>query len=64
MSGISKRDLPNKSTPCIKVLCVYNVDGLCDEPRINKGNSDALCHKMTNKHLLELLKNSIECFEG
>jgi len=56
MSGIrvSLRDLPNVNTACsVKVECVYLVNGVCDEPRINKGN--AVCHKMNNKDLLPLL---------
>jgi hypothetical protein len=30
-------------------------NGYCDDPRINKGNDDAACHRMSNKQLLEYL---------
>jgi hypothetical protein len=58
--GIRKQrsDLPNKATFCIYGelrRCVYHVDGSCDSPRINKGNSDARCHRLSNKALLKLL---------
>jgi hypothetical protein len=29
----------------------------CEEPRTNKGNSDAACHRMNNKDLLKHLEN-------
>jgi hypothetical protein len=34
---------------------VYNQAGICDEPRINKGNSDAECHRFLNKAVLAML---------
>ena len=50
--------IPNSPTRCLlKRECVYrDHEGVCDEPRINKGNSDAACHTMSNKALLELLE--------
>lgn len=36
--------------------CVYRQDGVCDAPRINKGNSDAHCHRTNNRDLLEALR--------
>ena len=27
--------------------CVYGIEGVCDEPRINNQNYDSLCHKTT-----------------
>lgn len=49
--------IPAAPTPCRKPgHCVYRDENeICDEPRINKGNSDAACHGMSNKDLLELL---------
>lgn len=53
---VSIHQLPKRNAICsMKVECVYRVDGVCDEPRINKGNSDSACHKMNNKDLLPLL---------
>ena len=49
-------DLPNRPVYCASILCVYNAGHpgrMCDMPRINKGNSDALCHTESNKSLLK-----------
>lgn len=43
MRYVTKHDLPWDETPCIKNGCIYNDEGLCDEPFINYGNSDAEC---------------------
>lgn len=50
-----KYRLPTKRTYCLVTACVYNEDNHCDDPAINKGNSDAECHKLTNKQVLEVL---------
>lgn len=47
--------LPHRPTPCPRTGCVYNQAGICDEPRINKGNSDAECHRFLNKAVLAML---------
>lgn len=47
--------LPGEPTHCPMSACVYCVDGTCDDPRINKGNSDAKCHRMSNKVVLVML---------
>jgi hypothetical protein len=47
--------LPNYPVSCPRLTCVYNRDSQCDEPRINKGNSDAVCHAWSNRRLLEIL---------
>ncbi len=54
----SIRDVPNVPCRCtVPKPCVYRYDGImCDEPRINKGNSDAACHKMNNRDLILRLK--------
>jgi len=50
--------LPDKPTKCNMVSCVYNDNNVCDDPRINKANGDAECHKMNNKDLLLILKET------
>lgn len=55
MSRVSIYRIPRHEMWCPKEECVYNKSGLCDEPRINKGNGDAECHKMNNKDLLVML---------
>ena len=52
---IQKSALPNKPTRCL-MGCVYAEDETCDAPRTNKGNSDACCHKASNRDLLAALK--------
>lgn len=56
-SRVSRNDLPNIRTICSvsKWCCYRSESGDCDEPRINKGNSDAACHRTTNKDLLKRL---------
>ena len=57
MSRVSKRMLPGMPRFCtLAVQCVYRVNGICDEPQINKGNGDAACHRMNNKDVLAALK--------
>lgn len=54
---LSKRHIPNKPTGCHHFTCPYNSDGedgICDNPRNNKGNSDANCHKTSIKDLLHI----------
>jgi hypothetical protein len=46
---------PIRDVPCPRSLCVYNEDGICDEPWINYGNSDAECHDMTYKEVVTML---------
>lgn len=54
------RHLPNTPHSCAERDCVYreSESGECDNPRINKGNSDAFCHKRNNKTVLEWLTGS------
>lgn len=57
MSRMQRSELPSTSVRCeLGKGCVYRVGGLCDEPAINKGNSDAACHKMGNRALYEVLE--------
>ncbi len=51
---VSIYDLPKIPAGCDSV-CVYNKDGICDYPSINKANSDATCHKESNRALLKRL---------
>lgn len=48
-------DLPREPTHCPRSECVYCVDGICDEPSINKGNGDAKCHRASNLAVLVML---------
>lgn len=52
---VSRGQLPSKPTPCRKP-CVYSEGGICSEPQINKGNGDAYCHRISNKHVLAWLR--------
>ena len=47
--------LPSSRTRCpLADRCVYGRDdGYCDDPQINKGNSDAACHRIPNRDMLE-----------
>jgi hypothetical protein len=56
MSRVSKFSLPSWPSACSKSVCVYNTDGVCDNVRINKGNSDAACHSMNNKDVLKIIR--------
>ncbi len=62
MSRVSIYSIPDYPMVCsVAKPCPYRDTappaGWCDEPRINKGNSDAACHRMNNKDLLKLLEN-------
>lgn len=58
-SRTSIYDLPNWEMPCdLTRACVYRQYGRCDQPRTNKGNSDAACHKMLNRDMLSMLNAS------
>lgn len=48
---LQRSDLPQPAF-CPLTRCVYNLGTTCLEPRVNKGNSDAACHKMSNRELL------------
>lgn len=52
--------LPCKPCACHEYACIYNDGVNCDDPGINKGNSDARCYKWTNKELIEHLERSKE----
>lgn len=55
-SRVQSYMLPNTWTQCKTQRCVYNTGGWCDMPRINKGNSDAACHRMSNVRLFAWLE--------
>lgn len=46
--------MPRTPHRCPK-QCVYAVAGVCDDPRINKGNGDAYCHRRGNREVLSWL---------
>jgi ABC-type dipeptide/oligopeptide/nickel transport system ATPase component len=53
---IQLRNLPRQPTECrFTMACPYRVERICDDPSVNKGNSDAGCHKMTNRLVLAAL---------
>ena len=56
---VQRTDLPSSSTACPMTQCVYCQSGRCDEASINKGNSDAACHRMSNKAVLAMLAQPI-----
>lgn len=64
MPRVSRNSLPRGETLCPHSECVYWVDGNCNDVANNKGNSDAVCHKMNNKDLLKQLNDFKECFEN
>jgi len=49
--------LPSTPTRCPTRACVYcqGDEGTCADPRLHKGNSDARCHRWSNKRLLQTL---------
>ena len=53
---MSKYSIPEHEMWCPRHDCVYNSAGLCDEPRINRGNGDAECHRMSVKDVLQMLE--------
>lgn len=56
MTRLQRYHLPTTWTQCGTRNCVYNTGGLCEDPRINKGNGDAKCHKESNRFLLARLE--------
>ncbi len=54
---VSIFSIPTTPTPCPETKCVYHKEGngICADPRINKGNGDARCHHWNNKDLLAKL---------
>ncbi len=59
-SRTSILSIPMEPRQCPMRHCVYNELGECDEPRLNKGNGDSLCHKWSNKDLLAMLSDDTE----
>lgn len=55
---MGRRVEPLPRTPRVCALpmpCVYRESGVCDDPRNNKGNSDAACHRMVKWKINEAL---------
>ena len=48
--------LPRGRVYCPREECVYNRDLGCDDIRTYKGNSDATCHRKSNKFMIEFFK--------
>lgn len=58
-----QRDLPDYPCVCPMIFCIYHnkvIGGGCDNPRNNKGNSDAKCHRKSNKWVVEIVKKAID----
>lgn len=56
MGGVYKHFLPRGPTICrLAKECVYRADRICDDPRTNKGNGDAACHRMRGRTILGYL---------
>jgi hypothetical protein len=58
---VTKNSIPKTPTKCPVGECVYNGEsmaGVCDDPRINRGNSDAKCHTMKPIELVEILNKA------
>ena len=51
--------LPYTNSPCRERTCVYNEDGLCEDPSINSGNSDAFCFNLSDDAILVMLRESL-----
>jgi len=52
------REIPSFHVQCPFTKCVYNGlvhDSGCDNPRINRGNSDARCHNMNRAQIISHL---------
>lgn len=57
MTRMQARELPGREMRCnLEKFCVYRQNRLCDDPRNNKGNGDAACHKMGNRAIYEKLE--------
>lgn len=57
MPRVSAYAIPNSPRRCsVGGGCIYRTSfDICREPRTNKGNGDAACHRMNNKDLLPKL---------
>lgn len=66
MTRIPRHHLPDGFVKCcVPRACPYMTsNGYCDDPRTAKANSDATCHKMSNKELLEYLPSPVPSAEG
>jgi hypothetical protein len=47
--------IPDKPSLCEKTQCPYDENSVCLQPRTNKGNSDAHCHRENIKDLVARL---------
>lgn len=56
---VRNRDLPDTDTHCSKP-CVYRKDGICDNPQVNKLNTDSSCNRENNRDTLARLSDAAE----
>ncbi len=57
---MEEEDITNERSGCDMIDCVYNEFGMCDEPQINHGNSDALCFEWKPRELVDFLTSADE----
>lgn len=54
---INAKKLPSYPAVCThKRPCIYRIDCVCNDASINKKNSDAACHRTSNRAILSLLE--------
>jgi hypothetical protein len=63
MSGhrVQWYEIPRTPRPCVYGAarnCVYCENGICEDPQISKGNGDAKCHRLSNKEVVKMLKET------
>lgn len=61
MRYITKHSLPTEPCACIMKSCIYLKEGggICQDPRNNRGNSDAFCHTYRPRMVMNWIK--LEC---
>ena len=63
MTRMQASELPGRYVFCaLDRMCVYRINGMCDDPRNNKGNGDAACHRMGNRAIYEKLSDTAPAF--
>lgn len=51
-----QNDIPNFPNYCPKVVCVYNSDDICVDPRKNSWYTDAKCFAWETRFIIDMLK--------
>jgi hypothetical protein len=57
MRYVTKHSLPTEPRVCTAFTCIYSIEGgqICRDPRNNRGNSDAHCHKVSPREVMTWL---------